>query len=110
MAKIIDKLNRRIDRVQRHKKKRQEIMGEHGMIKQDMRNAQAKIKAAVKPGVTVAQAKGRQAIKRVGEYKAATKQKTKIKRMNSPLAKAVHKQKKSQFNQAGKAKQHKADF
>lgn len=90
MAGIIKKLNKRIERVQRKKSKRKEIMGEHGMIKQDMRQAKTSIKASVTPGDSVAKSRGRQAVKRVGEYKAAKK--------------------KSQFTQAGKAKQHKTNF
>jgi len=71
----VKKLNKRIDRVQSRKKKRKEIMGEHGMILQDMRGAKENIKAAVTPGRSVNRTKGRQAVKRVGEYQAAKKRK-----------------------------------
>jgi hypothetical protein len=88
----VKKLKKRTERIQRHKKKRKEIMGEDKMIRQNMRGAAAKIKAAVTPGVTVAQAKGRQAVKRVGEYRAAKKAKEKP--YDTPFAKAVRESKK----------------
>jgi hypothetical protein len=113
-----DKLNKRIDRKQRHKKTRKKIMGNEGMIRQDMRNTQAVVRGALKSGDSVTKAKGRQAVKRVGEYKAAKKATARMKRMNTPLARAVAKQKraasdkksKAQFEKRGEAKQHKADF
>jgi hypothetical protein len=89
-----DKLNKRIDRKQRHKKARKEIMGEEGMIRQDMRNSQAQAKAVFKKGDSAKKARGRQAVKRVGEYKKAKKAKTRLKRMNTPFARAVSKAKK----------------
>jgi hypothetical protein len=94
MAKILDKLNKRIARKQSNIKNRKKIMGETGMVRQDMRGAQANMKAAFKKGDSVTKAKGRQAVKRVGEYKAATKKKARIKRMNTPFARAVSQAKK----------------
>lgn len=51
------------------KAKREEIMGSHAATLQDMREFQTKAKAAVTKGDSVEKAKGREAIKRVGEYK-----------------------------------------
>jgi hypothetical protein len=110
VGKAVGKLNKRIDRKQRHKATRKKIMGESGMIRQDMRNTQAKAKALFKKGDSVTKAKGRQAVKRVGEYKAAKKAKARMKRMNTPLARAVKKERQSQFSKAGQAKQHKPNF
>ena len=118
MANIISKLKKRTEDIQRRKKKRKEIMGEEGMIKQDMRAAQANIKAVFKKGDSVEAAKGRQARKRVGEYIGEKKQKARIKRMNTPLARVRRKQrnaasdKKSaeQFKKLQEAKQHKTNF
>ena len=67
--------------------KAKKIMGESGRKSQIAR----KMKARTDKQKTI------ETVRRVGEYKAATKQKAKIKRMDTPLARAV-------------AKQHKADF
>jgi hypothetical protein len=115
---VVKKLNKRIDRKQRHKATRKKIMGEEGMIRQDMRETQAKVRGALKKGDSVTKAKGRQAVKRVGEYRAAKKATARMKRMNTPLARAVAKKKraasdkksKAQFESRSKAKQHKTDF
>jgi hypothetical protein len=88
----VKKLKKRTENIQRRKKKRIEIVGDQKMTRQNMRGAAANIKAAVTPGVTVAQAKGRQAIKRVGEYRAAKKAKKKP--YDTPFAKAVRESKK----------------
>ena len=69
MSKVIDKLNKRIETKQRRKKKRLELMGEEGMVKQNSRAVNKKIKAAFDKDDTVDKANTREAIKRMGEYK-----------------------------------------
>ena len=96
--------------VEQRRKKRIEIMGKSGVDKQDKRNARAEVKGALTPGDSVAKARGRQAVKRVGEYKAAAKQNARIKRMNTPLARAVKKEREEQFKKRQEAKQHKTSF
>ena len=115
MANIISKLKKRTERIQRHKKKRNEIMGETGAIRQNMRNSKAVIKAAVTPGDSVAKARGRQAVKRVGEYRRTKAAKSVIKAGLTGAAmgkvmKGGKKKSKAQFAPASKAKQHKTDF
>ena len=68
VKKVVRKLKKRTDRIQSNKKARAKIMGDD-VHRQNMRGQAAKIKAAVTPGDSVAKAKGRQAVKRVGEYK-----------------------------------------
>ena len=87
--------------------KRVKIMGEKGVVRQDKRRAQAKLKAVFKKGDSVDKAEGRQAVKRVGEYK----QKAKSKRMNTPLARAIRaERRKSQIEKRQEAEQHETDF
>lgn len=90
--------------VDSRRNKRLEIMGKHGVDEQDKRNARAEIKGAVTPGDSIMKARGRQAIKRVGEYREANAQKAKIKRMNTPIAKAVRDERKSQFDSVASTK------
>jgi len=68
VKKLVDKADKRVKKTQRHKKKRREIMGEDA-IRQDMRHKKNVAKAAIDPDDTVAKARTREAIRRVGEYK-----------------------------------------
>jgi len=54
---------------------RRKLVGAKGVNKQEVRKAKSIMKAAVTPGDSVVKAKGREAIKRVGEYKAGAKKK-----------------------------------
>lgn len=85
--------------VDSRRNKRLEIMGKHEVDDQDKRNARAEIKGAVTPGDSVMKARGRQAVKRVGEYKEAQK-----KKYDTPFAKAVRDERKAQFNSVASTK------
>lgn len=99
---VSNKLKKRTDRIQSNKKNRQKIMGDD-MYLQDMRETKSKIKAAVTPGDSVAKAKGREAVKRVGEYKRG---------VLDPGISKYHDKKNAEkrVKHTGQAKQHKADF
>lgn len=95
---VVKKLNKRIATTQSRKKKRKEIMGDD-MYRQNMRETKNKAKALISKD-TVTKVKGREAVKRVGEYKKAK------------AAKKVAKAAKTGafMGAAMKAKQHKTDF
>jgi hypothetical protein len=66
---LIKKANDRIEKKQRRLKKRTKLVGKEGVIKQNSRNFNEKVKGAFSKDDTVSKAKGREAVKRVGEYK-----------------------------------------
>jgi hypothetical protein len=67
--KIFDDAKKRAEIKQSRRKKRVELMGEEGVIKQDSRNFNKKVKGALTKGDSAKKAAGREAIKRMGEYK-----------------------------------------
>ena len=71
MAKMLDKLNSRTKRTKARQKKRKAIMGDD-MYRQDMRETKNKAKAVISKD-TVTKVKGREAVKRVSEYRKKKK-------------------------------------
>jgi hypothetical protein len=59
----------RAKKLKARRKKRVELVGEDAVIKQDSRNFNKKVKGAFTKGDTAERAAGREAVKRVGEYR-----------------------------------------
>ena len=69
MNKYFDKLEKKATKKRSRTKKRTELVGSDTVAKQDSRAFNEKAKAAFTKGDSATKAKGREAIKRVGEYK-----------------------------------------
>jgi hypothetical protein len=70
MKNIIKKQTERIKKIQDRKAKRTAKIGRDGVAKQNSREFNEKVKGAFTKGDSATKAKGREAIKRVEEYKA----------------------------------------
>ena len=69
MTSYIEKAKNRAKKLKARKQKRLELVGEEGVIKQNSRNFNKKVRGALTKGDSIDKAAGREAIKRVGEYK-----------------------------------------
>jgi hypothetical protein len=66
---IIDKQTERVKKIQSREQRRRELMGEEGVARQNYREFNEKVKGAFTEGDSATKATGREAVKRVGEYK-----------------------------------------
>ena len=83
------KAQTRVDR--KRSARRIKLIGAKGVADQEVRKTKSILKAAVTPGDSIDKAKGREAVKRVGEYKKAAA-KRKKRPTDSKIARAVRPQ------------------